>query len=252
LLEFAIAEHVRSLFPHRSDSGKRQSILTAVAAAAALAQHAYEKVQESETMSQPVACRAGCSYCCHMRVVATVPEIVFLYDYIVANLPGSEIAALRQRVVVLDAKTRGLTDEQWGVGRFPCPMLVDGMCSAYAARPLDCRGYNSTSIPACRAAAEDYLEWDVPMDRDLMAVNKSAQAGLLQGLTGAGYRPRLVELTAALGIVFEDPTAIERWLKGENPFACAELDLSDPEQRAFLPWVPSDDLRAAVGYEELP
>ena len=41
------------------------------------------------------------------------------------------------------------------------------------------------------------------MDHNLMAVNKSAQAGLLQGMTGAGYRPRLVELTAALRIVLE-------------------------------------------------
>lgn len=227
-------------------------MVNAVAIAAGLAQHAYEDVQRSVAGSQPVACRAGCNYCCHMRVVATVPEIVVLYDYVVANFTNSEIAALRQRVFALDTKTRGLSDEQWGVGRFPCPMLVDGMCSAYTARPLDCRGYNSTSISACRAAAEDYLEWDVPMDQELMAANKSAQAGLLQGLTGAGYRPRLVELTAALRIVLDDPTTIERWFEGENPFADAELDLSDPEQRAFLPWVPSDELRAATGYEELP
>ena len=87
------------------------------------------------------------------------------------------------------------------------------------------------------------------MDDRLMTVNKSAQAGLLQGLTGAGYRPRLVELTAALRVVFEDPTAIGRWLEGENTFASAELDPSDPEQRAFLPWVPSDELRAAMSDE---
>jgi hypothetical protein len=224
----------------------------AVAIAARLAQYAYEEVQRSVAGSQPVACRAGCSYCCHMRVVATVPEVIVLYNYIVSNFADNEIDGLRQRVIALDTKTRGLSDEQWGVGRFPCVMLADGMCSAYTARPLDCRGYNSTSISACRVAAEDYLEWDVPVDQDLMAVNKSAQAGILQGLTGGGYKPRLVELTAALRIVLEDPTTIDRWLEGENPFSGAELDLSDPEQRAFLPWVPSDELRAAAGLEQLP
>jgi len=88
------------------------------------------------------------------------------------------------------------------------------------------------------------------MDGTLTSAFKSAQAGILQALTGTGHRPRLVELTAALRIIFEDPLAIERWLTGENPLAGAELDPSDPEQRAFLPWVPSDELRAAAAVEE--
>ena len=175
MLEFAIAENVRSAVPNRSDSAKRQSMANAVAMATGLAQHAYEEVEKAEARSRPVACRVGCNYCCHMRVVATVPEIFVLYDYVVANFTDSEIAALRRRVIELDTTTRGLSDEQWGVGRFPCAMLIDGMCSAYTARPLDCRGYNSTCISACRAAAEDYLEWDVPMDQDLRAVNKSVR-----------------------------------------------------------------------------
>ena len=87
------------------------------------------------------------------------------------------------------------------------------------------------------------------MDGAQMSAFKSAQAGLMQALSHFGHRPRLVELTAALRIIFEDPLAIERWLGGENPFAGAELDPSDPEQRAFLPWVPSDELRAAAAAE---
>jgi hypothetical protein len=220
--------------------------------AADLAQQAFEQARTTGSESKPVACRADCNYCCYMRVVATVPEVIALCDYITANLSTGEVAALRERVKTLDTKTHGWSDEQRGMAGLPCPLLVDGLCSAYAARPLDCRGYNSTSIASCRAAAEDYRAWDVPMDGHLMAVNKSAQAGLLQGLTGAGYRPRLVELTAALRIVLDDETAIDRWLEGENPFAGAELDPSDPEQRAFLPWVPADELRAAAEFEELP
>jgi hypothetical protein len=178
-----------------------------------------------------------------MRVVATVPEIIALTHFVVSNFSSEAIAALRQRVIETDKHTHGLSDEQWGAGHYACPLLVNKKCSAYAARPLDCRGYNSVDVESCRAAAQDYLEWDVPMDGNWMLAFKSAQAGFLQALTGTGQRPQLVEVTAALRVVFSNETAIDQWFAGENPFAGAELEELDPEQRAFLPWVPSDELR---------
>jgi len=245
LIEFVIAEHVRANFPARAGSGNRHKLSETVALASRLAEQAFEETATEKSHPEQIACRRGFSYCCHMRVVATVPEIIALHDFIALNRSTNEVAALRRRIAALGEVTSGLTDEQWGAGYFPCPMLVEGLCSAYSVRPLDCRGYNSTNLAACEAAAKDYLEWDVPRDELLMSVNKSAQAGLLQALAREGYRPRLVELTAGLRIAFEDSTAIDRWIEGENPFAGAELDPSDPEQRAFLPWVPSDELRLA-------
>jgi Fe-S-cluster containining protein len=249
VIEFAIAEHVRSRFPDRLGSQSRLCVSEAVRVAARIGAEAVEAASSEPDAHPRIACRAGCDHCCHMRVVATVPEIIALRDFLVATMPARDLRELEQRIVAVNEQTQGLTDEEWGLGHHPCPMLVQGKCSAYEMRPLDCRAYNSTDAAACADAAEDYSEWDVPVDIGLMSKYKSAQAGLLQGLAAARRRPHLVELTSALRVAFDDTTSIERWLEGENTFKRAELNDSDPEQRAFLPWVPSDELRAAIWEE---
>ena len=219
MIEFAIADLVRQKFPLESEAKNKHSMCISVDVAGKVAHQAVADSAEREVGSASIACRAGCNHCCHMRVVVTVPEIIFLYEYVAANFSTVDRADLNRRIVSLDTRSHGLSDEEWGVRHWQCPMLVGGLCSVYPARPLECRGYNSTDVAACAAAAEDYSEWDVPMNDELMAAYKSAQAGLLHGLVGAGYRPRLVELVAGLRVVFDDPTAIDRWLQGENPFS---------------------------------
>ena len=99
---------------------------------------------------------------------------------------------------------------------------------------------------ACQDAFENYADWDVPVDAEHQSFYKSVQAGLLPALARSGRPTSLLELTAALRVILEDPDAILRWCAGENVFAAAELSPDDPEQQAFLPWTPSDSLRHAV------
>jgi Fe-S-cluster containining protein len=192
------------------------------------------------------ACSKGCSYCCHMRAVVTAPEVLRIAAFIEETFSVEEREALAGRVAATDKQARGMSDEEWGEARVPCPLLVDNECSIYSVRPLDCRAYNSHSVAACRDAFESYAEWDVPVDAEHQSSYKCVQAGLIQALAGSGRSASLLELTAALRILLEDPNAAVRWRAGENVFAAAELAPDDPEQQAFLPWTPSDCLRGAV------
>jgi len=192
------------------------------------------------------ACTKGCSYCCHMRAVVTAPEVLRIAAFIERTFSVEERKALARRVAAIDQRSHGMSDEAWGEARLPCPLLVANECSVYSVRPLDCRAYNSRSVAACRNAFESYAEWDVPVDVEHQSSYKSVQAGLLQALAGSGRPASLLELTAALRVILDDPDAIFRWCAGENVFAAAELASDDPEQQAFLPWTPSDSLRGAV------
>ena len=77
----------------------------------------------------PIACREGCSFCCYIRVHLTPMELIFLVHSIKSNFSEDEIAALKNRLDSTDQVTRGMTDEERGRAKTPCPLLVDNRCS---------------------------------------------------------------------------------------------------------------------------
>ena len=186
----------------------------------------------------PIACRVGCSFCCYIRVHLTPMELIFLVGSIQSNFSENEIIALKNGLESIDPITRGMTDEERGRAKIPCPLLVDNRCSAYEARPLECRGYNSTNVEACRQAFNNYDTWDVPIFSPQYLAFKNTQAALARATNNS---VELLELTTALRIALNDDAAIDRWLAGENTFQKAALPITDPEVIAFSPWTPTFD-----------
>jgi Fe-S-cluster containining protein len=186
----------------------------------------------------PIACREGCSFCCYIRVHLTPMELIFLVHSIQSNFSENEIEALKNRLETIDPITHGMTDEERGRAKIPCPLLVNNRCSAYEARPQECRGYNSTNVEACRQAFNNYDIWDVPIFFPQYSAFKNTQAALARATNNS---IELLELTTALRIALDDDTAIDRWLAGGNPFQKASLPMTDPEVIAFSPWTPTFD-----------
>src|SRR6478752_1022498 len=54
------------------------------------------------------ACSKGCSYCCHMRVVVTAPEVLRIAAFVEETFSVEERAALTRRVAATDEQTRGM------------------------------------------------------------------------------------------------------------------------------------------------
>lgn len=57
--------------------------------------------------------------------------------------------SLAERVTTKSAKTDVLTEEEVLKFKSPCPLLINGSCSAYEARPMACRIYLSTQLETC-------------------------------------------------------------------------------------------------------
>lgn len=185
-----------------------------------------QRVVESETRRLPpadrgpLACAAGCDFCCHLRVMATAPEVFALLDYLQSSLDGVAFAKFAARVEAVDRQLRALPTEDILRTNIPCPALVDGRCSGYAARPLNCRSYHSLSKEACEDSfnhPED-LERGHPEIKTLAQVHSGAQAGYTAALERAGFDARQYELATALAEALSDPEARQRLASGEPVF----------------------------------
>ena len=238
--EFRVHDSARdSVADKFSEVVTEKSVPEAIEGLVHLAEKLTAAYKEAEPPTSPIHCRAGCAHCCHMRVHVTAPEVIFLAQFIRESFSEVQLQGLKSRLKEADRITSGMNDEEHGMAHVPCPLLVDHHCSAYEARPLECRGYVSMSADACRQASRNYDAWNVPLYYPQYSIFKNVQTGLLAALVGAGYDIELLELTSALRIALDNPDAGEQWLAGKDVFRPAALPLSDPEISAVRPWTPT-------------
>ena len=162
-----------------------------------------------------VACTKGCSYCCHTYVSAMAPEVFRVARALRADPQFEQKRpALLQRLQATSGQSH---EERLGRQR-PCAMLVDGLCSVYAARPSVCRKTASTSLDDCIAVFNGgSIGWTSPR------INAVASSASLYALSIALQAQHLVwhsyELSAALGAALVRADAESAWLAGEDIFA---------------------------------
>jgi len=203
------------------------AIVDAAADAAADAASRHLKKNSSAASRKQVACADGCSHCCHIRVDSSPLEVLALVHWITSNAPVGEIENLRRRVQAADSPTRGLSERDHSATGVACPILADGLCSAYAARPYDCRGYESYDESVCRHLRGRYDFRQIPQNKPRYNAYLHARDGLIAAARRLGREGYLLELNAALAIAFEQSDAFSRWMDGGRPFAAARIDATN-------------------------
>lgn len=83
-----------------------------------------------------VACKRGCSHCCHIAVAMTAPE---------AEAIGKRIGRTPRKDVPLRQDVKIGVESGY---HNPCTFLRNGECSIYAHRPLACRIHYSLDVDA--------------------------------------------------------------------------------------------------------
>jgi hypothetical protein len=143
----------------------------------------------------PLACRAGCSHCCHMPVPLSVPEAMFLADWL-ESLPARQAACIRQRFgdsakmyhraasrvrsagrVLPTRALMRLASRQPGAGK-PCPLLWQDMCTQYLTRPIACGEHISRIGPPDCAPSEKAVRTPLSMLEVLIRTSARLQGNV--------------------------------------------------------------------------
>jgi Fe-S-cluster containining protein len=174
---------------------------TVVDAAAAVTDYADQALAiVTEEYRPRLECHNGCSYCCRKPgVLITVPELLRILSTMESRFDGDAKAALAERARRYASQIEGRSFDAPTNESVPCPLLVDGRCSVYDVRPLVCRGYNSTSMEACRSAHADASVL-VPIFSVLKDVTDGATVGASQSLRAVGVNDAMVDLGSALNL----------------------------------------------------
>ncbi len=214
----------RATLAQRTDTAKAMRKPTP-ARTIKMAKRAFKRTEEAvaEVLKRvppptPIMCKAGCPWCCYVRLTASVPEVLAVLNYIRETFSAVEVAALKRKVANVDGYTRGLDGEARARLRLPCPLLKDGSCSVHPVRPFSCRAVASTDVAACQRAHETRMQEPVPQHEWQRQAANGVGYGLYAGLTDAGFPVEDVEMTAALALGLADRDIAKRWLKGDPVF----------------------------------
>jgi Fe-S-cluster containining protein len=156
-----------------------------------------------------LACRSGCSACCHFRVAARPDEVFRILAAIPAGRRERIAARARANADALFRKT----EQGRMVANLPCALLEDGRCSVYEARPHACRAHHAVDREGCDAALAEPERTDlddgaIPL---LQTVAAGHEDGAAAALRDAGFDTELVELNAALADAMTHPGPAERF-----------------------------------------
>ena len=167
-----------------------------------------------------IACSRGCSYCCNLRVQVQPYEAFTLAAWLKRNFTAERLAGVVARLKANVARTRELGEEARKRTNIACSLLgEDGACTAYEARPAQCRRYHSTDVEPCKAFHATHDEGiEAAMHQ---AVAHNADVIITQGrhaVRAAGLDDASVDMNVALLEALENPKAWRRWRDGKKPF----------------------------------
>jgi hypothetical protein len=166
----------------------------------------------------PVACHAGCAWCCTMPVAVSPPEALLMAEPLRTHCAPEALADVTARLKAQAARMATLPLDAQAEANLPCARLTEGRCGVYEARPVACRTWTSPEAALCRQAQTHPWDATIRQVGPLMESHAAAQIGVTAGLLESGVSAYCLELHRAVLCALETPRAAERWAQGAPIF----------------------------------
>lgn len=165
-----------------------------------------------------VACRAGCSHCCHVPVDVQAHEVFYAAEHVLLKFSPDDLAEIIARTAMHRDNLADLAKGDRSFVLQPCPLLeAGGDCSIYAGRPEICRSHHASDATVC-AAAKVPGEFESVHIPALQARMYAVMLGLDEALESAGFDDRAYDFGSALHEALTDSRCLTRWLRREHAF----------------------------------
>lgn len=226
-LQAGIADAVSRFFHNGSHHAQLEALL---GVARTFVDQITNDILAQQPPPQPLACSAGCGYCCRGYEVHVSPlEVLGIAEHLAQNRSSEALVRLVERLLeTQEAKERHSPDER-PRPNFTCPLLDDETCQVYALRPFTCQAFNAYDAKACEQRKIHGDETIAILGyAHPRRISDRVHMGFQQGLSDVGLDSHLLDLTPALLIALTQPDARDRWLKGEAVFVQAYARLIEP------------------------
>lgn len=96
-----------------------------------------------------IDCKSGCEWCCHQPVFAMDYELDYLQTFISEYFDSELKNEIISRAIAKQNNFGKLKGDKLQNAKHACPLLNEGACMAYKARPMACRIYLSSDVKSC-------------------------------------------------------------------------------------------------------
>jgi Fe-S-cluster containining protein len=178
-----------------------------------------------------LACRAGCTWCCHFSVDVRAVEVFGILEFVERTFTADEKKRIYAEIRANSAALGTLDEFERMKRNVKCPFLREGRCSIYSVRPQTCRNYHATSAVGCQQSYEDPENLDI--DPEFAPLVYQAGGAHVDAVTAAmreaGYDTNVYEMNTAINVALSEPGARERFEAKLPPFMRVSGDEVPPE-----------------------
>lgn len=112
--------------------------------------HVDRQIQRANNLHGKHCCAKGCHHCCSEELHVDEREA----NRIIENIHPKHLMQVQEQTAEWLAKAAPLLNQEgthqameWRAIDKPCPLLINGLCSVYAARPMSCRIFFAMGKP---------------------------------------------------------------------------------------------------------
>lgn len=185
------------------------------------ANHIIQLFESEEPSLEPLACEAGCHYCCFYQVWLTPPEALLVGHHMENIYTDKQKQDLIRRI----EKTLKITDGKNAEERAktwhdtPCIFLTSGRCSVYECRPLVCAALHSLNGDQCKEAFESSSRLaEIEGHAHRYHIFQTVKRGLVEVSMDMGCQMESLPIAHAMKQYLEHPSPTEAWIKGDKVF----------------------------------